>query len=865
MSETSLKLAKVGKNSKFYRREKQNSLIEGFSRKKMRLGIVCITILSLFLCVNLVMSWDESLLTGITAYWTMNDTTGTNLTDSVSIYNGTINGAKLNVDGVVGKAMQFDSDADYIELPVEVFDYNTFTIAFWIKPESWVDNSLIWHLLDSGDSDTEFILRYYDTGKLRLTGDSYGSITTDVTPETGQWSLIVIQGKESDGGNVTIWINNTVINSSSGAITFGAGVNYHRFGDGDGGWYPGNTVNMTIDEVGFWTEYLTPSEIDTLWNSGSGTTYDGSEITAPNITITKPLNFTTLHTLGRNLTVNWSYVEANPATCWWTMDKGVTNTTVTCDDLNTTINITSVLNNSIELYINDSYQNNGSDSKSWEYFVFENSQTYNTSTTEGGTEDFAMNLSYNSTRFSNIEVIFVYNNTRYTGAISGSGDNRIVKKSVGINPLSTQSTIPFYWEVRLTNSSGTTPYNSSLYNQTVSKLSIDDCSSYGNIILNLTLKDEETQNEINETTFNTSVKVNMQIYEKDTSELIINFSQNYTKDMNPRVCLEELNQSYSMDVEIYYDADDYAGEFYFIQNSSLNNATIPNNIDLFDLKDSSSTEFKITYKDENFIAVEDALVQIQRKYIDEGVSRTVEQPKTDSDGETTAHLQTGEAIYTFIITKYGETLATFTDKIASCQNPTLETCEINLNSFGDTLSPGDYSSEDDFSFTLTYDNNTRTIQSIFAITSGTASTIVLNVTQYDNIGDTPVCSDSITSSSGTLSCVVPTSLGNSTVIATITRDGDIVRKGYISLAQNPGDLYGLNLVFLSLILILTLIGVGVTDNPMITGFFFLLGAILSIALNLVIPGTGTFIGAGATMLWLVIAIIIILVKGAKRT
>jgi len=49
---------------------------------------------------------------------------------------------------------------------------------------------------------------------------------------------------------------------------------------------------------------------------------------------------------------------------------------------------------------------------------------------------------------------------------------------------------------------------------------------------------------------------------------------------------------------------------------------------------------------------------------------------------------------------------------------------------------------------------------------------------------------------------------------------------------------------------------------MVSGIFLIFGAIIGISFNLV-SNTG-FIGYSATILWLIIAIVIIIMKGAKR-
>ena len=62
---------------------------------------------------------------------------------------------------------------------------------------------------------------------------------------------------------------------------------------------------------------------------------------------------------------------------------------------------------------------------------------------------------------------------------------------------------------------------------------------------------------------------------------------------------------------------------------------------------------------------------------------------------------------------------------------------------------------------------------------------------------------------------------------------------------------------------MTLIGVGISDSPVITGVFIFVGLILLFAMNLV-KNTG-FIGAGATILFFAIAMILVIVKASRRS
>jgi len=62
---------------------------------------------------------------------------------------------------------------------------------------------------------------------------------------------------------------------------------------------------------------------------------------------------------------------------------------------------------------------------------------------------------------------------------------------------------------------------------------------------------------------------------------------------------------------------------------------------------------------------------------------------------------------------------------------------------------------------------------------------------------------------------------------------------------------------------LTLIGIGISDNPIVSAVFLFVGVLLLLAMNLV-QSTG-FYGAGATILFLGVAIILVIVKAGRRT
>ena len=62
---------------------------------------------------------------------------------------------------------------------------------------------------------------------------------------------------------------------------------------------------------------------------------------------------------------------------------------------------------------------------------------------------------------------------------------------------------------------------------------------------------------------------------------------------------------------------------------------------------------------------------------------------------------------------------------------------------------------------------------------------------------------------------------------------------------------------------MTLIGVGMSSNAITTVISLMVGVILLLVMNLV--ANNGFIGATATVLWLFVALILIIIKGGRRS
>jgi len=612
-----------------------------------------------------------------------------------------------------------------------------------------------------------------------------------------------------------------------------------------------------------------------IWNAftegNSSTTYLSDwdinrtffiDSTSPVINITFPTKQIEFAKVGDVIDLNYTITETNPASCYYVFNGS--NHTITCGN-NGTI-VVNDRNFTAEVWANDTLGNIGFDTRTWAFSLLEVDQTFSTNILEGSTNEFRLNVSYLSSNFSNIQAFIYYNSTKYEGVQSAGTDSLEFSRNISAIVVTAKNNISFYWEVKLTNATGTFPFNMSSQNQSVNNINVDLCTSHSVLFINYSLKDEETQAFLNGTAGNSSVQFSLQMYPIGSNEAVINFSSNFSNNNNPKICVEnDLGEaSYTIDLVTSYTAIDYAIEHNFIQNATITNSSLPQNIDLLDLKTADSTEFLITFKDTSFLLIPDALIDIQRKYLDEGLFKTVEIQKTDENGNAVGHFDTDGILYTIIVTKFGEILGIFNNIAVICQDAIIGDCDINLKAQA-TITPLD-NLEDigNLSYSMVFDKDARTVTTIFSTTDGSIKTVSINTTKYDRFSNETVCSQQITGSSGTLVCSIPASFGNATIISSLFVGSSpmtqLIQKVF-TIQANVYQQFGDDMGALVIIMMLTIPFMAITST---IGFLISIVIGLVMASFLMVFSTSTLIGIGSSLLWLIIAVGILIYKIGRR-
>ena len=806
--------------------------------------------------------WDSTIYN----YWAFDENTGTNVIENVSAINNlTVNGGNWTT-GILDAGYKLQGATEVQEI-FNTYGNTSYSINLWVNAINYEGQ---------GGGSQRLVGTYdgtYEEGDIALelaVGATLNLIIRNQTDNnggggltgqnTGEWQMYTIILNSTTG---SFYHNGSLVwnDTWTSPITFpNKFINLSTFGAASD-----ECKNVSFDEVGLWTRDLTPTEVSHLYNSGDALKFEQeftevilntpvnnsnsiSGIFNFNCSAYSPANLVNI-SLYNNGTGTWKRIETKGVT-------GNSNESIFTDTITTPSVIWSceACDDSVNCFFAD-------ENRTINKINFrENEQGYSSSTLEGSSEKFTINISIN-TAYQPTTMNLIYNNTVYVGTSNNlGGGNYTLTRILNIPGVTSSVNNTFLWSITLTNGIN---YNSSTNNQTVNNINIDDCSAYSFVVVNYTLRDEENKSKMNGAIYNSSIEIDLNLYPVGSSTASTSYSQNYSKTNNALVCLENDldNAQYEMDVQTRYVADGYSPEFHHIQNFSLINSTLGQEIDLYDLKSTDAQRFLVTYKDSSFLPVANVLIDIQRKYVSEGIFRSVEIPKTDDDGQAIAYFDLENVAYTVIVSRYGEILSTFDNIAVVCQDQIIGDCRLNLQA---TTTGEDFPNWDEIgslSHTMVWSEALRKVTVVFSTTDGSSRTVLLNTTKFDRFQNQSVCSDSITSSSGTLTCTVPGGYGNITVVSELYSDGELVRREIYKISESTGDIFGINGILMMLILLITLPLMMTTST---------IGVILGVFVGLIMGSllmlydTGSILGAASVVTWAILAGVILIWKIARR-
>ena len=222
------------------------------------------------------------------------------------------------------------------------------------------------------------------------------------------------------------------------------------------------------------------------------------------------------------------------------------------------------------------------------------------------------------------------------------------------------------------------------------------------------------------------------------------------------------------------------------------------------------------------------------------------------------HLVRNDIVYNIQIMKDGKIIGNFENIIAFCDDFSIEDCKINLDASEIGTPAFDYDTSLGITFTNPFYNNvTRVISFSYVSIDGESKNVLMNATRNDIFGNTSICESSITSPSATLTCTVPTHITNSIIIINVFVDNKRAIKDYLNLTESD---YGKAGYFIFFIFMLSFI-LMFSKSKQTMLFGIVIALMCGIGLGLI---GGRVVGLGATGIWLIVIIILMLWKLNKK-
>ena len=256
--------------------------------------------------------------------------------------------------------------------------------------------------------------------------------------------------------------------------------------------------------------------------------------------------------------------------------------------------------------------------------------------------------------------------------------------------------------------------------------------------------------------------VNFSVYDEITNGLmdetanLFLVGSTYIRNASTTNGLLYLQDLSAQDYRITYSAFGFTERDYYVTIENGTNRSIR----LYLLSIGNSTDTTVTVKDENVNEVDNATIKLLRHFTDINGYREVAMSRTDSSGVSQMNLENYNAFYYFVIEKGGTTLLT--------TNPSrIIDTELSYVVFvGDDIFKS-RGQKQLISHDLDFNNVSEQFRYVYNDAGNIMEKACLKVDKVSARGQTVVCDECLSSSSGTLICQVNTTEGTHRAFATI--------------------------------------------------------------------------------------------------
>ena len=600
-------------------------------------------------------------------------------------------------------------------------------------------------------------------------------------------SLMSLNGTPTDDTsivNVILFLNGSV-NGTDTSITNNTLVDFDRTLS-DGYW---NWTLQVHDAYAYVNATFRVFTIDT---------------TDPVMSISAPVDPIAFHEINTNIFLNWTINDSNLDACWY--DYLDVNTTVTCGDNTTTINITDAENRTIIIFANDTLGNINSESITWEYTFFQSGKSFSSTAYETDDEKYSINLSIPAA-VTDISSFLSYNGTTHAATSTCTGTACYITSSLDIPLMDTTADFelnPFNWVITTLTGGTTATLTTDSENQNVSAINFTACGAgHSAVLFNISKEHDATPLVASfDATFKYYIGDGTVIKTEKSAQ---SAAASYEYCISP-------NETYIVSSTLFVDATGFESRnFDFNKETYDNLSQIVQPLRLANSTYQTVSNIIIEVSDSGLAPLENILVNISRYFPATDSYLLVESQITDEFGEIVAKLIETDVKYKFQFYNSAGTLLKTSDKTTIACRATICILPFVIESTLDDL--GRFDTPDLYSSTLSFDNATNKVTFFWDDQTGSSTTTTLEVVRYNFNESTTVCSNTSTSALSTMVCGVGDSTATYKVQVTRDDGSDSFRIAVLDFKVGENfTIYGMEGLLWVFILLFTCIGIG-AFNP----------------------------------------------------
>lgn len=204
----------------------------------------------------------------MSAFWNMDESSGSSVSDSVSTNTGTVTGTTIP-SAKLGNSRSFiGASSSNINFPVSPRITGSYTISLWLKLND--NQTLVYVFEENGSTNSPSLQGNPSTGLNFMFGNKSKANTGPLA--VGQWyNIVMTKDATTSTNNQKVYVNGVLKATVSNSATTDD-IGPFTLGSRSGGASP---LNGDADEMGIWNKVLTDPEITELsngvtYNSGTG-------------------------------------------------------------------------------------------------------------------------------------------------------------------------------------------------------------------------------------------------------------------------------------------------------------------------------------------------------------------------------------------------------------------------------------------------------------------------------------------------------------------------------------------------------------------------------------------------------------------